>query len=63
MEVLPIGRDNVYKLLRTNQIPCKRVGRQYYIPKSAFIEWVNTPDPSLHMDGQANTSAANGKAG
>lgn len=39
-EMLGIGRNKAYKLLRTSQIYNKRIGNNYYIPKYSVIEYI-----------------------
>lgn len=63
MAYLPIGRDGVYRLLKNNEIPHKRVGHKYLIPKERFFEWLNATDICLHMDGTVNTTTAHRKVG
>jgi excisionase family DNA binding protein len=38
-EILRIGRNAAYTLLKTNQIRHVRVGRKYLIPKQAVIDF------------------------
>ena len=39
-EMLGIGRNKAYKLLKTSQIYNKRIGNNYYIPKYSVIEYI-----------------------
>ena len=39
-EALRMGRDAVYKLLKTNQLKGFRNGRVWRIPKQAVIEYI-----------------------
>ena len=39
-EILPIGRDNVYRCLKNGQIPSIRIGTKYLIPKPYFITFL-----------------------
>jgi excisionase family DNA binding protein len=39
-DYLKIGWNKVYELLSSGEIPSKRVGKQYRISKSKFIEWM-----------------------
>lgn len=43
-ERLPISRSGVYKLLKTGEIPRKRIGKKYVIPRGAFEKWLATCD-------------------
>ena len=40
MNMLHIGRNNVYKLLNVNSIKTVKVGKRFIIPKSSVIEFV-----------------------
>lgn len=39
-EMLKIGRNNAYELIRSNQVFSIRVGRQIRIPKEAVIQYI-----------------------
>lgn len=39
-EMLQMGRTKIYELLRTNQIPNKRIGANYFIRKDAVIAYL-----------------------
>ena len=39
-EVLGLGRSTVYQLLRTQQLPCVRVGRAVRVPVRALDQWI-----------------------
>ena len=41
MKMLNIGRTSVYKLLRSNQISHRAVGKKNIIPKNAVIDFLN----------------------
>ena len=41
-EMLKIGRNTAYQLVRANIIQSVRVGRKYIIPKLAIIDFVNS---------------------
>lgn len=41
MNMLHIGRSNVYKLLKEKQIKCVRVGVKYIIPKKSVIDFIS----------------------
>ncbi len=41
-EILNIGRGSVYDLLNRGVIPALRIGRNWKIPKSAVIEYLNS---------------------
>lgn len=41
-EALHLGRNTVYDLIRTGQIPSLRVGRAIRIPQAALNEWITT---------------------
>lgn len=40
-EILHIGRNTVYTLLKTNRIRNIRVGNKYIIPKRSIIDFLN----------------------
>ena len=40
-KALKIGRCSVYKLLKDNEIPYKRIAGKYRIPKHFVIEYIN----------------------
>ena len=40
MNMLHIGRSNVYKLLREKEIKYVRIGVKYIIPKKSIIEFI-----------------------
>ena len=39
--ILKIGRKTVYKLLQDGDIPYRRIGRVYKIPKDALIQYLH----------------------
>ncbi len=41
-EILPIGRNNIYKLLNSNKIKNIRVGNKIIIPKPYVVEFLET---------------------
>lgn len=41
-EVLRIGKNSAYKLVKSCQIGYKKVGRKYIIPKSCVIDYVQS---------------------
>lgn len=40
-EILSIGRNTAYQLLRSGAIPSIRVGRKYRIPKDAVLHYLS----------------------
>lgn len=38
---LRLGRNTVYDLIRTGEIPSIRVGRAIRVPQAALTEWLN----------------------
>ena len=40
-EILNIGQNTAYKLLKNNDIPNRRLGKKYIIPKFGVIEYLN----------------------
>lgn len=42
MELLGVGRNKMYcDLLKRDDFPCMRVGRNYYINKLGLQDWIN----------------------
>lgn len=41
-DILHIGRNTTYTLLRTSTIRSVRIGRQYRIPREALLEYLRT---------------------
>ena len=41
MDFLAIGRSTAYNLLRSGQIKCIKIGRNYKIPKENVLNYVN----------------------
>lgn len=37
MPILGIGRNNAYNLVRSGELRCLKIGRQYRIPRDALI--------------------------
>jgi excisionase family DNA binding protein len=40
-KLLGIGMNKVYELLANGIIPAKKLGRKYFIPKTALERWLN----------------------
>ena len=40
-KLLGIGMNKIYELLISGQIPAKRIGRKYLIPRLALERWLN----------------------
>lgn len=49
--LLGVSRDKVYQLVRANQLPHKRVGRQIRIPVRLFQAWIAEPTSWSSVDG------------
>lgn len=41
MNILHIGRNKAYELLRSKVIPSIRIGKKYVIPKNLMIEFLS----------------------
>ena len=41
MDVLSIGRNTAYELIRSRKIRSIRIGKSYRIPKEALVEFLN----------------------
>ena len=46
-EILGIGRDSVYKLVKLPTFPVFRIGKKHLIPKKEFEQWVKN---SIHKN-------------
>lgn len=44
IDILKIGRNTGYRLLKDCKIPAKRLGKQWRISKLAVIDWLNNRD-------------------
>ena len=42
MEILHIGKNNAYKLVKENKIHSHRIGRCYRIPKSCVYDYLKS---------------------
>lgn len=42
IEILHIGRNTAYELVRSDQIHSIKIGRQLRIPKQALIDYLNS---------------------
>lgn len=40
--LLGIGKNEVYKLIRTGEIKSIKVGRKLLVPKQSFYDWLNS---------------------
>lgn len=40
-KLLGVGMNKIYELLAIKEIPSKRVGRKYLIPRLALEKWLN----------------------
>lgn len=45
--ILKIGRDSTYKLIKLPTFPVIRIGKKYLIPKTQFEKWVEN---SIHKN-------------
>ena len=39
-DFLGLGRDSVYKLIESGELPARRFGQRLFVPKKAFMEEV-----------------------
>ena len=46
-DILPIGKNSLYRLLETNIIKNVRVGSKFLIPKQSVIDFLKTSDSQL----------------
>ncbi|MEJ5370223.1 MAG: helix-turn-helix domain-containing protein [Bryobacteraceae bacterium] len=35
-----LARGTVYKLLRTGELPAKRIGRKFFVPRARLEQWL-----------------------
>ena len=47
MDLLPIGRNGVYDVLKANHIPNQRIGQKIIITKTALVEYLGLRANSL----------------
>ena len=47
MDLLRLGRNAVYRLCATNEIPHRRVGKQLRFSRSALLRWLEGDPPKL----------------
>lgn len=40
-ELLGIGKNETYKLIKSGVFPTVRIGKRIVIPKEPFLEWLN----------------------
>jgi excisionase family DNA binding protein len=40
LRILPIGRSTLYQLLRSEELPAKKLGRKYLVSKKALQRWL-----------------------
>ena len=40
-EVLSVGRNTIYKLLKLGEIKSLRIGKKILIPKTSIVEYIN----------------------
>lgn len=48
--LLSLSLSQTYALVRDGEIPARRLGSRWVIPKQAFIEWLNTCNTSTDID-------------
>lgn len=40
--VLPVGRSQIYKMLRAGEIPSIRMGKKFVVPVRQFERWIES---------------------
>ncbi|WP_216911504.1 helix-turn-helix domain-containing protein [Nocardia noduli] len=40
-QLLDLSRNNAYRAVRDGEIPAKRVGRRWVVPRELFHQWLN----------------------
>ncbi|MCX4093657.1 helix-turn-helix domain-containing protein [Nocardia sp. alder85J] len=43
-ELLGLSRGNAYRAVRAGEIPAKRVGRRWLVPRKVFHAWLDNCD-------------------
>lgn len=51
MAFLSIGRNTVYNILKTGELPSIRIGKQYRIPKRSVVGFLNSCYNVHNIDG------------
>jgi len=51
MGFLQIGRNTIYQMLRSGQLPSIRIGRQYRIPKKILLSYLEEKCYNSDMEG------------
>lgn len=41
MEILRIGRNTAYNLMRSEDFPSKKIGRLWVVSRESFKDWLN----------------------
>lgn len=41
-KIFGVSKNTVYSMIRQDTFPSIRVGRQYFIPKDALLNWLQT---------------------
>jgi len=47
-DILNVGRNSAYELLKQGKIPAFRIGKNWKIPKDAVIHYISQWQNSLH---------------
>ncbi len=47
-QILNVGRNSVYELLKSGEIPAFRIGKSWKIPKDAVIYYISQWQNHLH---------------
>jgi len=47
-DILNVGRNSAYELLKQGKIPAFRIGRNWKIPKDAVIHYIGQWQDNLH---------------
>lgn len=47
LEILPLGKNSIYKLIKDGQIKCIRVGARIIIPKKCVIDFLNSVEAGV----------------
>lgn len=46
---LRVGRNRVYELIRTGDIPAVRIGRAIRVPEKGLVEWLESNTERKHQ--------------
>ncbi|MDT5039422.1 MAG: hypothetical protein QOE51_407 [Actinoplanes sp.] len=60
-EMLRINLGGTYKMIRSGEIPSRKLGGRWVIPRRAFHEWINSLERVTPAEAEANRRASIGE--